>query len=366
MKLRGTNALFLTLVCCFSICGAANGQTKPVAEPLPPTYVRVYDIRELILPVQDFPLSSSPNARAFVATAGTAYTTSLGQGGGTTPPATAQGDDPLQKSTQSSMDELFKLIEDNVDSDTWKDMGGRIGSLHVFHGLMGITETKETNERIVELLDDITSDQASTVNVDAHWLLMSSADASRLNKSTAGDQLPTGDPALLENRPAGVKHFAAQTVSRSGQTVYVISGLNRSLLTSAIPVVSTGVAAYSLDLTNVLGGIALEINSRINSHQGTASITLYSSFSDPVPNSQGSTINISSLVTTRPAGAGLNAELPIASGLQPFSRIVQDMRTSVRIPLGVPVLVGGMTLQPDSKGSDEQQLLLVLKVTASK
>jgi len=45
---------------------------------------------------------------------------------------------------------------------------------------------------------------------------------------------------------------------------------------------------------------------------------------------------------------------------------VQDMRTTIRLPLGMSVVAGSMTLKPDTKGADEQVLVLVLKVTASR
>jgi hypothetical protein len=51
---------------------------------------------------------------------------------------------------------------------------------------------------------------------------------------------------------------------------------------------------------------------------------------------------------------------------QPFSRVVQDMRTTVRVPLGVPIIAASMTLKPDTKAEDEKVLVLILKVTASK
>jgi hypothetical protein len=258
------------------------------------------------------------------------------------------------------------MIEDNIDSETWKDMGGRVGQIRGFHGMLVITATKEAHQRIVQLLDDLARDQAGLVTVHADWLLLASADAAKLAKSDVHEGLPTIDQKMLDNPPAGAKHFAAQTLSRSGQTVYTISGLNRSMVTSTTPVVSTGVAAYSADVSNIGGGIALEVNSRVNSQQGTATVTLYSAFSDPAQASRDSSITIASIATTQPAGMGQVTQLPITSGLQPFSRAVQDMHTTVRIPLNIPVIIGGMTLQPDTKGSDEQQLLLILKVTASK
>ena len=44
---------------------------------------------------------------------------------------------------------------------------------------------------------------------------------------------------------------------------------------------------------------------------------------------------------------------------------MQELRTTVYAPVGRPVLVGGMTLSPDSAKPDAPQLYLVIEVLAS-
>jgi hypothetical protein len=88
-----------------------------------------------------------------------------------------------------------------------------------------------------------------------------------------------------------------------------------------------------------------------------------STFSDPVDVSKE---NVTIGVPTSQPGGGAMVLLPSTAGFQPFSRAVQDMRTTIRLPLGVPVIAGSMTLKPDTKGDDEQVMVLILKVTASR
>ncbi len=54
-------------------------------------------------------------------------------------------------------------------------------------------------------------------------------------------------------------------------------------------------------------------------------------------------------------------------GVLPLDRlnlVVQQFMTTLRVPLGQPVLVGGSTLEPISgEGSPQQQLYLVIEAT---
>lgn len=100
-----------------------------------------------------------------------------------------------------------------------------------------------------------------------------------------------------------------------------------------------------------------------NWEQHSAVVTLYSTFSDPAKVT-GDNIIVGG-ATTQPGGNQITL-LPGTAGFQPFSRVIQDMRTTIRVPLGATVIAGSMTLQPETQGGDEQQLVLIIKVTASK
>src|SRR5579864_5283972 len=64
----------MSLMVSFVLPAELIAQSRP-AEALPPTVVRVYDVRDLIAPVQDFPLSTSPYAQAFLSPWGAPHST---------------------------------------------------------------------------------------------------------------------------------------------------------------------------------------------------------------------------------------------------------------------------------------------------
>jgi hypothetical protein len=53
------------------------------------------------------------------------------------------------------VDVLTKAIEDTVDTDTWKDNGGSAGSLREFAGMLIVTATPETHQKLNTFLDKL-------------------------------------------------------------------------------------------------------------------------------------------------------------------------------------------------------------------
>jgi hypothetical protein len=98
--------------------------------------VRIYDVKHLLR--ARFPASSAPNL--------VLQNASQGQ----------NQNQSQQQSTQSpeadQLDELKKLITDNVATNTWKDNGGDIGSISSFGDLLIITQTEQAQQKIAALL----------------------------------------------------------------------------------------------------------------------------------------------------------------------------------------------------------------------
>lgn len=92
-------------------------------------------------------------------------------------------------------------------------------------------------------------------------------------------------------------------------------------------------------------------------------MTLYSTFNDPEDSGNLTPLMVQGTsATTRPSAVGGQA----SASFQPLNTVLQEMRTTIRLPLATPVLVGGMTLEPATKNADAAQLVLILKVTATK
>ena len=349
------------------LANPADKVGAPATQPAEAVMTRVYNVQELSEPAPEFRLAGSSYEKSFVSPAGHGLSnmymsqqpaqTQIGLFG-------AQEGASATAKRHLGTEELIKLIETAVARDSWTDNGGSTGLCIENRDLLIITQTEANHQRIAALLGDMLKEQSGMVRVSADWFLLAPADAAKLIQPAVAETeeaVAPIAPAVLQNLPKGARHFSGQTLSRNGQTVYMLSGLDRSIVTSVIPVVSTGVAAYSADVSSIGGGIAFEVNSRVNWERHTALVTFASTFSDPpqlMPQS-----------FPTPATQASNNQmtvLPPPAGIQPFSRPVQDMRSTIKLPLGMSVIAGSMTLKPDTKGADEQVLVLILKVTASR
>src|SRR6202035_1003417 len=100
------------------------------------------------------PLSNSPYGPSFVfpmgqpAQAYSQMSAPLGQGGG----VAARAPEAKPAEGEAWADDLVKLIEDTVDQNSWKDMGGTIGYFRVLRGLFVIQQTEANHHQIAQLL----------------------------------------------------------------------------------------------------------------------------------------------------------------------------------------------------------------------
>jgi hypothetical protein len=175
-------------------------------------------------------------------------------------------------------------------------------------------------------------------------------------------------------------HYRAQTTCFNGQTVHVASGRGRTFVTGMEPVVGTGVGLYGVRTTIVQAGAMLEVTPVVTPDGKAAVLDLSSAVSNwDRPGAAGA----ANAPATRPAvplgvDAGVDirlteagASLPIRTGAGPVPQVdrisvaAQQLKTTLRVPLGKPVLVGGMTMEPSAGEGDGRQLYLIVEVTAS-
>jgi len=56
----------------------------------------------------------------------------------------------------------------------------------------------------------------------------------------------------------------------------------------------------------------------------------------------------------------------VAAIVDRLNLLTQEFRTTARVPVGKPILIGGMTSEPSQTGPASSQLYLVLQLTAGK
>src|SRR5262249_60866533 len=119
---------------------------------------RVYDLRDLMMNVGDYPFVGkfgAPTAKEFM----------FSGVENAAKPAT-------QPSRADKIDSLIKLIMDTVNTDSWRDNGGQAGAIRELSGLLVVTQTDDAHKQIETLLGQLREDHLRTVRVQADWIFL--------------------------------------------------------------------------------------------------------------------------------------------------------------------------------------------------
>ncbi len=150
-------------LCLISLyCPAASG-AEEARETKAET--KIYDVSTLIHSVPPFPLQSDLRPPTQLQ-----QKEFSGSVSGTSPLH-----EPVAKpEDMSRSDDLIKLIESTIDSDSWRDMGGSLGTILRFDDLLIVTQTKEAHARLAALLGELRKASRSSrpIHVRADWLLL--------------------------------------------------------------------------------------------------------------------------------------------------------------------------------------------------
>ncbi len=331
-------------------------QQAPAAPAAPDqTVTRAYDVRDLLLTEQDYPLSGglvpptrvggmesdqvAAQAKADAEKVNWANAMQAWQ-------ATAVNQrSSIPPTPPTVADELQRLITEEVDSSSWKDNGGSVGSIAFLNGQMFVTQTSENQNRVQEILAEVRKGNATMVCVRADWILLSPGQLGSIQKNGGGDTspLPEINRDALEKMAASALRGSGQIACFSGQTVHLASGLVKTAVTGVTPVVAPQAIAYQPTTENIQYGLSLQVMPAIGSDSAT--LDLLSVASDP------------------PTGDNNPTTQPIA--LDRMNSLVQHFHTTVQVPLNKPVLVGGMTLDPSTAQASGQQLYLIVEADAA-
>ena len=321
----------------------ASPSTQPGdAQPL--VEMRVYDVSDLLRPVNDYPAAALQSGHGFE---------SIGR-------EVAETGGPAE--------ELASAIRDNVASATWKENGGIIGSvtqMKLPNMSLLISQTPENHEQITRMLNTIRERGGGgrMVCTRMYWLLLEPADvqaafdAARPVKGEDGDanaamamatrSMPVVDDALM----AKAKLYSqAQTTCFNGQTVAIQSGREWSIVSDLTPVVGMQAVGYDPTMERVSSGTTAQITPQL-SGDGVL-LDLHSTVVENKPRTK---------TIEAPFDGKIAATMP-AIEMHDITR--QSFATTVRIPLGKRVLLAGMTLEPQAGEAPGRQLYLAVEVTA--
>jgi hypothetical protein len=337
--------------------------------PPPASETRVYDVRALIAPVPNFPLETCPHGNAFAAPPGQAPADPQSSSPQNMLFCGGSGQKPTPPPTEMEMvGSVVKLIEDTVATDTWKDNGGALGAISFFEGKLVIRQSPAALKEIEDLIAKLEAQKGPLVHVYANWLQLPAGEVDRmllahdLSKLEAFPSVM--DPAALARLPEDARRFSGEINCTSGQTVHLICGHESTAITNATPVVSNNVVAYAPMLSEIGSGVALQINARVSSDHHDAWATIYSAYTDPRQPHPGQ--KAQGVATTQAASGKTVIKGEAQVQLEAVESNVQEMHATCRIPLGKSVVVGRMTLDPNTNGANSPELVLVMRIDSSK
>lgn len=308
-----------------------------------------------------------------VAPGGPTYLAQFGGGGG----LGLEGGRPM-------IDELLDTIVGAVDTDTWSDNGGE-GEIKMFRTSLVVWQTPQVHSQLAGLLDAIRKNVGAraTMTIDARWVLLTSDELDQLTSVGKGQKKLNREwLAEYTRRSTSIR---CMTNCFSGQLVYVVSGTRQNAVSSFIPVVGSLERPSSMQLVSD-SNVGRLFRFAADSSAGGKDVGY-----QPIIESQ----NFGALLEVRPtmirggnsAIVDLRSTITVpgqrvgeqdmgrmqASGVPEVDRIaveMQQLATTMSLPLGEPTLVGGVTYAPGGnptdtgreKSSESPQLYLILEL----
>jgi len=263
--------------------------------------------------------------------------------------------------------ELVNAIESTIEPQSWAEVGGNAVCTPL-GGLLIVKQTVAAHRQIEDLLESIGAEAGimQTITIQAHWLLLTHDQMAQLLLPKApgnGGAVNLVDGTVLEELARTGSLYSGQITCFSEQKVHLVSGDRMLVMTGAVPIVSAEVVGYQpvLSVPNI--GVLLELKPKLREDGRSALLDLESTVTalgeeraPPIPVQAenapaGSTITSSSVRLDR-----LNLE-------------TQHLATTIGMPIGVPVLVGGLSVagggQTTADPATARQLYLVVKLAVN-
>lgn len=360
--------LALTLLLTARAASQAAPEKEEAPSRPPETLTNVYDIRDLLIQRREYPSDSAlvPPTRIGERRTPAVGTPRPGDGAGqpTSRPSAEVG---LAPTRQQMVEDWTTLIKETVDPDGWRDNGGSYGAIRELQGQLIVTNSEENHRQIVNLLTQLRRTSARLVTVRAHWAFLSAADLATVVKPLEED------PALFEVDLAALEKLEGEPVQLRGQitclntqTVHIASGRARTVVTEQVPVVGADAIGYEPHGSVVQAGAMLEVTPVLTPDSRDVVLDVQSVVSEWGPDVQAGPPAGAARAATRPAATALAGVGHSAPEIDRVEIGVQQMRMSLVLPTGRPILVGGMTHEPGAvPRAGARQLYLILEVTGS-
>ena len=273
-------------------------------------------------------------------------------------------------SLRTSMQSLVDTITSTIDPDAWSDVGGHSTIAPVGSSLI-ISTSSETHAKLTALIDLFRQRWGSlrTISIDARWLWLKTADvdaavAPAPNQAGPAASVNTLTPDAWKKLQTtaeenGGRSYQAMVTCYNGQTVAAQAGSQRLAVVGLTPVITSGEAAsvsYSPVLRTLHDGATLQITPLATRHVKYVVLDVHSRVNllPPVKAAP------ERKEDAKPFGAQANDPRQLVEALDRGAVQTQRLETTLRIPVGQPTLIGGMTFV----GAEGKNANLYLFITA--
>ena len=264
------------------------------------------------------------------------------------------------RSARVSLDDLVGAITTTISPDSWSDVGGE-GSISTIGSSLLISQTEAIHEQISSLMNLFRERWGSlrTVSVIADWIWLKEPELNELLAKNAEAYGLVDQDRWLHFRaapPAADRRmgYSAAITCQNGQTVHTLAGGQTVAVTNLTPVVGGAQESvgYQPSISLIQEGAALQVT--------------------PISNRSGKfvTIDVHSRVTLlkgverkpqpKPQPWQGQPELDaVVSAIDRPEVSTQRLSTTLRMPVGKPMLVGGMTFEGQPTAQDPNLYLFV-------
>lgn len=279
---------------------------------------------------------------------------------------------------QSSMDDLINAIKITISPEVWTTDGG--GSIAKLGNALIISGDTGTHDQIDAMLNLFRKRWGSvrTVSLEAYWLWLTEAELAPAlveapAKPNQGDDLktyglikPDAWKKILEDRqkPEGDYRpgWRAKITCYNGQTVHTVSGTQRLSVVQVRPMVlrnaETGkpegnMVAYRPEVNLIQEGAALQVTPIAGVSGETVLLDIHSRVCLPEEAKAPELKEVVKQIRLQ----GDPAQL--VDVIDKSRLLVQRFSTTLRVPVGEPMLVGGMTFSVQPKPGEPNLYLFV-------
>lgn len=261
---------------------------------------------------------------------------------------------------------LAVTLRSVIDPDSWEDLGGE-GKCEILGQMLVVRNTAAVHEQIKALLDELRKEGGvrKTVHIEAFWVQTNNdKEANGFRRQLAE---ATADPSdqniatFLANCEQQSRYHG-EISCHTGQTVHFTTGQRKTVVQNIIPTVGLSAVAYQPQMAYPNIGMVFQVLPTLEPDGKTATLDLFSTvnaWKDEKPPAKFAT----EFEGAQHKDTGQKTPGGRAEGqVDRVTLTSEHLATTVRVPVGVPRIVGSVTTDDAGDGTGTTQLHLVVHI----